>query len=95
MTGKLDNITLLNFLIDMPKSNKKTVKAYFILNCKHPTAILDWCADCACQANFYDCPPIFTEKSDAELYMSSFEGEKIVPCTITYSLPLAVKKLKK
>ncbi len=73
---------------------KKEVTAYMILNCKHPTAIIEWSADCGCQAQFYDCPPVI-KRRDAEEYMSAFDGEKIVPCTISYSLPKKQGKAKK
>ena len=75
----------------------KTVKAWMIINCKNPTSIIEWSADCGCNANFYDCPPIFTKRKDALDYLSAFDGEEIVPCTISYTLPSSKvpKKTKK
>ena len=78
-----------------PKGTIK-VKGWIVLNCKHPTSIIEWSADCGCSAQFYDCPPVFTKKKDAEEYLSSYpDEEKVVKCEISYSLPKTKKKIKR
>lgn len=75
-------------------SKQIKVKGWAVVNPKKgfkATVVDDWGCDCLCSAQTFNGVPVFLARKEARGYRDLLE-DKVVPCTIFYSLPKTKKK---